>query len=462
MARMTRRQFHGAALGTMAAALLPGAGRATGVPVLHAREATARLAPDDYPETRIWGYDGTVPGPVLRARQGDRLTRLFRNGLPQPSSVHWHGIRIENGMDGVVGMTQPAVDPGADFLYDFALPDAGTYWYHPHHRTSEQMARGLYGALIVEEAVSAPQVDRDEALLIDDWRLTDDAQIAEGFGTLHDRAHGGRLGNWATVNGDGAWASPVAQHARLRLRLINTANARVFRLELRGMAGWVVALDGMPLTGLEPLSALTLAPAQRADVIVDVTAPDGQEALLVSGEGEANYVLAAFPVQGAARAARLDPPAPLPPNPVPALGDLATARRAMLQMEGGAMGGLRAAMLGGQMLDMREVAAQGKVWAFNGRADMGDAPLIDARLGETVRIKMTNDTAWPHGMHLHGHHFRQILPDGSVGPLRDTLLIDRAQTAEIAFVADNPGDWLLHCHMLEHSAGGMMTWLRVT
>lgn len=125
------------------------------------------------------------------------------------------------------------------------------------------------------------------------------------------------------------------------------------------------------------------------------------------------------------------------------------------------MGGMTGAMMGGQMMEMREMIAAGKVWAFNGMADMGDTPLIEANRGETVRIEMTNDTRWQHGMHLHGHHFRQIGRDGALGPLRDTLLMDRGETAEIAFVADNPGDWLLHCHMLEHSAGGMMTWLRV-
>jgi FtsP/CotA-like multicopper oxidase with cupredoxin domain len=130
-------------------------------------------------------------------------------------------------------------------------------------------------------------------------------------------------------------------------------------------------------------------------------------------------------------------------------------------MEGGAMGRMSGAMMGGQRMGMREMSGAGKVWAFNGMADMPDAPLVAADRGETVQIDIINDTVWPHAMHLHGHHFRQIASDGTAGPLRDTLLVDRGETAQIAFVADNPGDWLLHCHMLEHSAGGMMTWLRV-
>jgi FtsP/CotA-like multicopper oxidase with cupredoxin domain len=458
---MNRRQFQQTLLGIAASLCVPRIGNADPGVDLVARASRARLAPPEYPQTGVWAFGGSVPGPTLRVAQGTRASKRFVNDLPQPSSVHWHGIRIDNAMDGVAGLTQAAVEPGDDFLYDFAVPDAGTYWYHPHNLSWEQMARGLYGALIVDEAEGAPLVDLDEVLLIDDWRLTDEAQIVGDFGAMHDWAHAGRIGNWITVNGDGAWSREVQRGARLRLRLVNTANARIFSLETQGLNGWIVALDGMPLETPERLERLTLAPAQRADLIVDVSAEEGEEALLVSFERDGGYAIAGFPVRGLARTARLDDPAPLPPNPVPMLEALGEARRAELLMEGGAMGGMRGAMMSGRMMGMRDMAAAGKVWAFNGMAEMGETPLVEADRGETIRIAITNDTAWPHAMHLHGHHFRQVSPDGSVGPLRDTLLMNRGESVEIAFVADNPGDWLLHCHMLEHSAGGMMTWLRV-
>jgi FtsP/CotA-like multicopper oxidase with cupredoxin domain len=124
------------------------------------------------------------------------------------------------------------------------------------------------------------------------------------------------------------------------------------------------------------------------------------------------------------------------------------------------MGRMSGAMMGGAMRGMREMAAAGMVWALNGRADMPDAPLLEAARGQTVRLRLVNDTAWPHAMHLHGHHFRRV-DSPALSPWRDTLLMDRGETAEIAFVADNPGDWLLHCHMLAHAATGMMTWVRV-
>lgn len=433
---------------------------ATSTPELRARPGTARLAPADYPETAIWGFDGQAPGPTLKVRQGERIRRRFVNNLPQASSVHWHGLRLANAMDGVPGVTQKATPPGGSFLYDFVAPDAGTYWYHPHNRTWEQMARGLYGALVVEEA-TPPDVDLDEVLLIDDWRLDGEAQIDESFGAMGDWSHGGRLGNWVTVNGDHAYRKRVRAGERLRLRLANVANARIFALEFRGLDGWIVALDGQPLDRPERFRPLTLAPAQRVDVIADVVPEPGAAAEIAARTGEHAVVIATFEAEPMAGVPRRTPPAPLPPNSVPALGDLAGAAKATLWMAGGAMGAMRGARLNGEPMSMRQLVEHGRVWAFNGQADMPEAPLLTVERGRTARIRIVNDTGWPHAMHLHGHHFRRIDRDGRRGPLRDTLLMRRQEETEVAFVADNPGDWLLHCHMLEHAVAGMMTWIRV-
>lgn len=449
----TRRAF----LASTGAAVLvaPSAARAGVYQPLRAKPGTAQLAPSGYAPTPIWGYDGGVPGPVIRVAQGGRVTRRLSNELTQATTVHWHGIRIDNAMDGVPHLTQHPVAPGDTFDYGFDVPDAGTYWYHPHNRTWEQMARGLYGALIVEEP-EPPAVDRDEVLLIDDWRFAADATIHESFGMMHDWAHAGRIGNWVTVNGQGEFAQPVRRNERLRLRLVNTSNARVFPLAITGMEAWLVALDGMPLAAPMQIADLTLAPAQRADLIVDITAADGDIARLVETDAEGALAVADFPVEGLARQAALTAPEALTPNPVPALGAFADAPVIDLPMAGGAMGRMPGGTFTGH--DGTESPA---LWSLAGHAGMPETPLFQAALGETVRIRMTNDTAWPHAMHLHGHHFRQVLQDGTTGPLRDTLLMDRGEIAEIAFVADNPGDWMLHCHMLEHSAAGMMTWLRV-
>ena len=409
--------------------------------------------------TNVWAYEGSVPGPELRLRQGQRLSRMFENGLEQPSTIHWHGVRIDNAMDGVPEMTQAAVPPGESFHYDFELPDAGTYWYHPHNRSWEQMARGLSGPLIVEER-DPPEVDHDLPLVIDDWRLERDGRMHESFGMMRDWSHAGRLGNFVTMNGEVEFRNPVRVGDRLRLRLINVSNARIYRGGILGLKGWLVALDGQPLQMLTPAGEFQLAPAQRADLIVDVE--DGtEEGVVYELERDTRYVLASFPVQGTHRTVALPDLQPLPPNDVPSATGHAVTINAELHMAGGAMGGMTHAMLNGKKTDIRDMVREGMVWAFNGVAGMPTMPLIEARVGSVVSIRITNDTGWPHAIHLHGHHFQEYRADGSYGPFRDTLYFDRNQSREIRFIADNPGKWMLHCHMLEHAVSGMMTWIDV-
>ncbi|MGH6947871.1 MAG: multicopper oxidase domain-containing protein, partial [Kiloniellales bacterium] len=139
-------------------------------PWLHADAATelrltaatgrARLVPSPHPETAVWSYDGLVPGPEIRVRQGERLRVVVENRLDEETTVHWHGVRVPNPMDGVPHLTQKPIAPGESFVYEFDCPDAGTFWYHPHQRSFVQVGRGLYGPLIVEEREPVP-VDRD-------------------------------------------------------------------------------------------------------------------------------------------------------------------------------------------------------------------------------------------------------------------------------------------------------------
>ena len=462
---MTRRTASGLTLtrrdllaGAAAATVFPSA-QAHVAQVLSAAPTMAQITSQGGPQTPVFAYGGSVPGPTLRVPQGERLKRTFQNGLDQPSTVHWHGIRIDNAMDGVAGLTQDAVAPGASFDYDFVLPDAGTYWYHPHNRTYEQMARGLYGALIVDEP-NPPQVDHDIPLMLDDWRLAEDGTIHDSFGHMHDWSHAGRMGNWVTANGDAEWTQSVQTGDRLRLRLINTANARIFRVGLKGLTGWLVALDGQPLPEPVETTGTTLGPSQRADFIVDVP-PDVKEGLIYSTERDVDYVVASFPVSGTRRTAALAAPHALPPNPVTSAQGRTADDVVTLDMDGGAMGRMSHAVLNGQKTEIRDLVRQGMAWSFNGIAGMPDTPLLATRIGRTVRMKFVNNTRWPHAIHLHGHHFQEISEAPTLGPLRDTILVDPTQSREVTFVADNPGPWLLHCHMLEHAASGMMTWIDV-
>jgi FtsP/CotA-like multicopper oxidase with cupredoxin domain len=459
--RITKRDF--LRMSAAGLALIPQVSSAqSGPAVLRASVADLQLLPEQYGKTKIWGFENSAPGPEIRVVQGSRLRRRIMNDLPDPTSTHWHGIRIDNAMDGVAGLTQDPIGSGESFDYDFVVPDAGTYWYHAHNRSFEQVARGLHGALIIEEP-DAIDIDHEEVLILDDWLIDPGtAQIADTFGTMHNFSHAGRLGNYVTTNGIYKLTRNVKRHDRLRLRLINAANARVFQLGLDGLEGWIVALDGMPLAKPKPVDGpLLLAPAQRIDLIVDVTAEAGSSGHVVRFERNESFSQVAFDVTGGGPNARRENPKPLPPN-VYTTPDLAAARNLELNMEGGAMGGMRGAMMGGQMSSMREMMQAGNFWAFNGAVGgMDGSPLADLSLGETVRLKITNNTSFPHAMHLHGMHFHEIRPDGSLGAFRDTTLLDPGAVREIAYVANNPGKWLLHCHMLSHAASGMMTWVDV-
>jgi FtsP/CotA-like multicopper oxidase with cupredoxin domain len=426
---------------------------------LVAAAGKVQIVPDKYPATGVWAYNGTLPGPVLRARQGDRLRVHVENGLSEATTVHWHGIRLPNAMDGVPYITQRPIEPESDFTYEFVLPDAGTFFYHPHQRSYEQMARGLAGALIVEEH-EPPNVDRDILWVLGDYRLDADASIRGGFGNYMDKSHAGRIGNTVTINGRMPEAFRVRAGERIRLRLINAASARVFALDFRGHRPWVIALDGQPV---EPYSleggAVLLGPAMRADLIVDMVASPGTRHAVHDGfyrQRAYKLVDLQYSDEAPLRTRTEDPPR-LPNNPL-AEPDLRNAERHEIVFTGGMMGNMRG-------------MGRGVAWAVNGTTSgCGDGglpfePLLVLRKGRSCVLHLVNDTQWHHPIHLHGHSFRVISSNGSATPHRewlDTVLMNPRERVEIAFVADNPGDWMFHCHVLDHQSSGMMSCIRVT
>ena len=435
---------------------------------LIARPGRQLLLEPGQPDTRIWGYDGQVPGPELRVKQGQEVAVNLVNQLPQATTIHWHGIRIDNDMDGVAGLTQPAVKPNERFTYRFVPPDAGTYWYHPHNRTWEQLARGLQGALIVEEQ-RPPQIDRDITLIVDDWRIGRDGQIHEqSFGSMRDISHAGRLGNILTLNAHDRLDLPVIANQRLRLRLINTSNARVVGIIFEQHAPIVFALDGQPVAApFAPAQNMVfLAPAQRADIILDCNNEVGSKTPIRVDTGREKLELGQLTYHPARRArAKVLAGIPmLAPNPMPAELDLANAVTVDLEMAGGAMAPFDRAIYKGRETEIRDlVQKHQKAWAFNGIVGMPDKPLARFERGKTIAIKLTNRTLWPHAMHFHGHHVREISHSArEPRPYwRDTVFIQREQEITVAFQAHNPGKWMLHCHMLAHQAGGMSTWYEV-
>jgi FtsP/CotA-like multicopper oxidase with cupredoxin domain len=475
--RYTRRNFlvAGVAAGTAYAAGLPAtASEESAEFVLNATPAKADIVGGDYPKTMAWTYNGSVPGPLIRKRQGDRLRVRVHNRLAEPTTVHFHGIRMSNAMDGVPFVTQDPIAPKSSFLYDFKLPDAGTFWYHPHLNSSEQVARGLSGPLIVEER-NPIAVDRDLLWVLDDWLLDKTAAIAGGFGNPHDLSHNGRIGNTVTINGRLPRQVSVRSGERIRLRLVNVANARIFALRFDGHTPKIIALDGQPVPAHAPDdSTVILAPAQRADLILDMTQPPGSRFTVSDryyGRQAYRLVDIAYGSEKPLRKEPPDTPIELPANPLPE-PKLKDAARHEVVLEGGAMSGMMGGGMGGMMgggpMGMHARGGRGLFWALNGVAMPEDMrridPLLTLQQGKSHILTLRNETAWDHPMHLHGHSFRVLSRNGKPEthtPWLDTVLLHPRDRVEIAFVADNPGDWMFHCHILEHQKAGMMATVRV-
>lgn len=431
---MNRRQFLTSA---SAMAMLPTSTLAAqGGFELRAEAVSRQVLPDGNGVTSMLGFNGTMPGPELRVARGKRAKINVENGLDEGTAVHWHGIRLENRMDGVPVLTQELINPGETKTYSFVPPDAGTFWYHSHYISHEQVARGMMGPLIVEDDIP-PDVDHDITVLFADWRIEEDGSLNEDFADMHSVAHGGYMGNFARAF---LSQSQVKTGDRVRLRLINAATNRIFPVTLGGVDGKIVALDGMALAEPRDMAELVLAPAQRIDLIADILGPVRIDMLTRQGP----FRLADLAAEGANTLRKASAIMPLASHDLPRPSE--PTQHLTLTMMGGAMGGRH----GGD-----------NIWAFNNVSDLQPDPFGSFRRGETVRITMVNDTAFPHGIHLHGHHFFEVDKNGALSDLRDTTLLNANERRDIICVFDNPGRWLLHCHMLSHATGGMRTWVNV-
>lgn len=397
------------------------------------------------------------PPPVLRFRQGQKAAVDVTNRLGEASTVHWHGFRIANQMDGVPYLTQQPIEDGQSFRYEFTPPDAGTYWYHPHCNTLEQMARGMTGVMIVEERED-PGFDADLPLNIRDFRLGGDGQFIDLF-KARKAARGGTLGTVSTVNWQVNPRQELAAGSLVRLRLAVTDVTRVGSYGIEGGEAQVIALDSNPLPAPGAAGNVILSPGQRADIALKMPDQEGGEVQLVRKKAGKTKVLARFVAVGASRRRSLGELAPLPPNPVP-VPDLATAE-VLEFVFGWSPGGdaPRASICGSLGFTF---------WSINRTAWQGDVPgpfdpLATLKLGKSYILRLRNETPNAHPIHLHGVSFQLLRSNKRALPplVTDTALLLEEETMDVALVADNPGDWAFHCHVIEHQKTGLAGFLQI-
>jgi len=398
-------------------------------------------------ETEIFGFDGVTPGPILRYKQGQELFVRLANKLDLPASIHWHGLRGENAMDGVAPLTQAAVAPGGVFDYRRKLSEPGLFCYRPsvYGKTPELMGRGLKGLLVVDEAEPLP-ADHDLVLVLDDWRLDAQGKIEGAFENQEEARGPGRIGPLLAVNGKAAPAtSEFEANSRVRLRLANLANARIMILTFDGVQPFVVAIDSQPCDAFEPVrKSIPVAPGARFELIFDMPATEGAKArVFLHGPDGGEKDLLVATAKGA-KAEKRGLIYSLPQNSaLPPEIKLNNAKKVDLVIEPGPAG-----------------------WTINGAATKGyeGAPLFKVKQGTPVTLGYVNKAKVPLAMHVHGHAMRLLhdLDDGWEPYWRSGVIVPAGKTKHVAFIADSPGKWAIHDDILEHEAAGLATWFETT
>lgn len=400
------------------------------------------------PPTPVYTFDGGVPGPLLELSAGDRLIVHFKNDLPEATTIHWHGLRINADMDGVPDHSQPAVPPGGAFDYDFIVPDAGLFWYHPHVNSSAQVGAGMYGPLLVRPVDgSEDAAPEDEVVLVlSDIGINDDGSLVDPnsggeVGTLF-----GSEGNFVLVNG--RWLPTLEARSGItqRWRVVNAARSRYFQLALPGAKFTRIGNDGGLLEKPIEEGRLLLTPGQRADVLVSPSAEQGSLQFLTwipydRGPGsielrEEQLVMRLHLTS--------DPPgqpsAPTFARPIQPI-DITQATEVKVQFT-------------------QTKAVDGSlVLGING-VPLTDLAPFPAKIGETQVWSIGTEMAWSHPFHMHGFFFQALDESGAPEqPLAwsDTINIPMQGSRKVAVRFDErPGMWMFHCHILDHADAGMM------
>lgn len=400
--------------------------------------------------TPAFTYDGTVPGPLLRAKAGEEVRLRLVNKLDQPTSLHWHGLRGFNAMDGVGDLTQKPVAPGQSFDIAFKAIDPGFMLYRPATlpHSPEQIAKGLAGVLIVDEPQS-PDVDAEHVLLFQDWTLDAKGAVAGPFET---GAPEGRIGTLLTAMGKAVpFSERAAPGARVRLRIGNAASARIMIVAFDGARPKIIAIDGQPCDPFEPVRlTIPVAPGARFDLLMDLPAEENKQVRLILRDpmqASPDRDLAMWTAKGAAAKTR-PPIASLPLNSLlPAEIKLGQAKKLELTLE------------------PPKAGAKDARWTIGGKArSYADKPLLSVARGTPVSIGFTNKSTVAVPMAVHGHAVRLLhdLDDGWEPYWRNGVIVPPGRAKHVAFLADTPGKWALRSDIVEQEAAGLSTWFEVT
>lgn len=434
-------------------------------------------------------FNGQIPGPLLKVSQGAEVIVRFRNNLEQPSTIHWHGVRLDAAMDGVPGVSQEPVPPGGRFDYTVRFPDAGLYWYHPHVREYMQQDLGLSGNIMVQRMENLPAVAREEILLLDDILIGEHGLVPYGQDAA-THALMGRFGNVFLVNGEPRWETRAKQGETLRLWFTNAANTRTFNLSVSGASHHLVAADLGAFAAPIPVESVVLGPAER--YAVDVTLEGAGPWVLMNRVRAVDHLYGRFvqqvdtlgiirqvagsPVRQRVREPPADSPetgpglaaSGLEPDLVLEFGlhlqDLPFVTRRMMVLDSAYFHPVE---WSGTMPMMNWATTTDQVQWFVRDARTGaenHEASFTVHAGDRLTIRLVSLRnslhAMQHPIHLHGQRFRILAVNGvprSDWAWKDTVLLPAGGTADILVEFTNPGRWMLHCHIAEHMAAGMMT-----
>lgn len=424
---------------------------------------------------RMMAYNGSVPGPALRVRQGSTITVRFTNGLDEPTTVHWHGIRVKNENDGVPDVTQAPVPPNGGHSYELRFPDPGVYWYHPHVREDKQQDLGLYGNILVVPTDDAywPAADREEFLVLDDI-VASNGFLGPHHDDLTDYALMGRYGNVLLVNGAASWGIRAAAGEVVRVYVTNVANARPFRVAFPGATVTVVGSDAGRVAAPHVVDAVTLAPSERA--VLHVQWPSAGTYAIEHRTPDRTYRLGTATVAKGSAPAGGAPQAdgdfagirPHLTKPVDMTWRLDVTTSHMMHHAAGS-GPIEweddMKMMNAHMTD--HTTEWKIVDPETGKVNM-DIPM-HWKTGDYVKIRIDNDASSDHPMqhpiHIHGQRFVVAEVDGVPNDRlewKDTVLVPKGAKTDIVVEISNPGEWMVHCHVAEHLQSGMMTMMMIS